>query len=211
MYKVKNLSLSSELAELGVKSLRELSEDDLFDFCVNTLKINPVFRPPKKQGQPATELDKLKTIAMINGAFTYSEHMSFEFWNTSHREQAEASGLLNEIKDHTHGDQSYELYAQVKFGFFKLAPGQEAELDVSKSWVQGYLMERPTVVNGNIVVSEGDKILKPAALIEAEKTPYDALSFEQLKKLATPFAKTKTALKGKTREDLINLLVKETA
>ncbi len=227
MYNVKNFALKEELKELGVSSINELDEAGLYKLTTSILKINPVWEPIVAPNKMPTKINKVLTRKLIEDAFTFSEYMGSEYWDIEHRIIAEENKLSETLASNQTGDETYEAYETLGFGFFRLKPGRDKDINVSERWINEYFLNKPAVTSGKIVITnlETNKVLDPKEklnnaienIVETTKENLiktasgvtdnlEDVSFKDLQGLAKPFMTQGESIIGKTAEELKEII-----
>jgi hypothetical protein len=187
LYRIYNKALDGILAQTKKRSLMELSESELLDFCEEE-RIN--FSSHYKGGKPVG-FNKQKTVAFIIQQYTYSDYVPLDsiYISSEKREEIARLGFVEEMITQTHGDQTFELYAQHGLGFMKLMPRQEVELDLPERWVTEELSHRPYAKDLEIINLEKEEEVKAVSDTTSLDTdtsdmPYASMDFNVVRKIA---------------------------
>lgn len=161
MYRIKNIALQKPLEKYKVKSLEQLNDDDLMRFS-EELGIPYVYAPERKDGNRRTPpqfvrnkafipiSDKKRkeiigTIPRIIDQMSITFYMPDSYWETRHREQAEAIQFYDDLEGHLIGEQTFRLFEELRVGVYKLKPGAEAILDLTPRFVREILEAKETI------------------------------------------------------------------
>jgi len=144
MFKIRNKSLDPLFKKYKIKSLSELSDDQLMELCVSEKNLNthPKYFMEKRTDDSFIrgDFDRFKTIDAIIAAHSYSEYMSNSYWEKRHREKVSARKAKRVTAFHKEGEETFKLFQNLQMGFFRLKPGDEIVLDITKRWIKEYLL-----------------------------------------------------------------------
>lgn len=145
MYFVRNKSLDDVFAKYKTTKLMTLSNIDLENIS-RELNIGAIydyddsFSPPRRKS-----VNKIHTIEIIEKALSADIYIDRGFWRIEQEQRAEEFNLLEEIKTHSHGFETFELMARVSLGISNLKPGETQEIDAPLDWIESILVEHPLI------------------------------------------------------------------
>jgi len=219
MYRIYNKSLDETLSVYKVSDLSQISEDDLFNKVCENFRVSPVtIIDPKTM--KVTGRSKFKTIDKIIDNLSASLYMGREYWDTKHHEIAKDRELDRDLAKATTGEETVKLFQNLKWGVWKLKPGEDIELDLSTQFVNyirgqsvAILLQIEEItntssmpVNEQVTRSEGS-----IPSIEGAKDIYSYLDLQEIKDMVKLRNKKlpkeeRTTVMNKERDELIDFL-----
>lgn len=188
MYKVKNIALKNDLINYGVKSLEELSDQQLIEL---TLKFGCIVAKPPQDAlkttvatsmnesfrSPAT-ITRFDRINQLNSDLGLSIYMGREHWEERHEKQLVDRGGVSILQRVDDGRQTFKLMKDMRVGIYQLEPGQEAEVDWTETWVKEVLIKHPVMSRIELTdLSDGEKIIRET-ITETKDGKEEIVGFE---------------------------------
>jgi len=208
-----------------VSNLSQINEDDLFNKVCENFHISPVtiIDPGTMK---VTGRSKFKTIGKIIDNLSASFYMGREYWDTKHHEIAKDRELDRDLSNATTGEETVRLFQDLKWGVWKLKPGESVELDLSNQFVNYFRGQsvagllKIEEVTGNvgttpsITTNKGLEELSSnnqGDMDEKKKDIYSYLDLQEIKDMVKLRNKKlskeeRTTVMNKERDELIDFL-----
>lgn len=131
-YTVENISLRDSLAKYNVKSLDELTDDELVQFCHDELRESHVPKTDAKGkviGMVKRRGDKKNpgTIDSILRTTSVTFSVGSEYWDSEVLKLAEEMEFDELVKHHETGEETFGLLSSLGVAVFKLEYGKKVE------------------------------------------------------------------------------------
>lgn len=167
MYIARNKSLDEVFKVVGKKNLYDFNVDELEKAC-ELLKTYPVWNTVKRNGfERRVDINKPQTIDFIEKTFIYSIYMDQAYWNEALLEASEDMNILDSVKGHTNGNQTFEIYANNRIGIYRLKPNETAEVRWTKEWLKEVFGPHP--ISKFVEVKDEDGMVVEFVLTTNEK------------------------------------------
>lgn len=142
MYRITNRAFEPIYEKYSVRDIFELTAEQLDEVCnTDPFRMGPVLK--RNERKQIVGIDRLATATVLEQNFTFSEYMGELFWEQRHRDIANDIEILEQLKTHQSGTETFELMARYKFGISKLKPKQSAEVDWTPRWVREVWKNKP--------------------------------------------------------------------
>ncbi len=225
MYKIKNVSLDRVYEKYNIKDLSELTDDQLVELCTTNKDFNtqPKYFIEKKMDDRITRggFDRYRTIDAIIDAHSFSDYMGNTYWEQRHIKEAERRKISDILKRNTSGEETFQVFADMGIGFYKLKPGDEVDLDVTSAWIRDRLGigdnkdKTKSPYKGKLKIvgesSEADTIAevnkpRPELGVSEDKAKIlEKMTYPELKKMAK---KKDLKLTSPTKKQLVEAIAK---
>lgn len=216
--KVKNISLDKILEEYGVKRIEQLDDEQLISLC-KKLNVSEVWIMSKEQevNQRRREgLDRVKVVENILRSNTYDDYMGSMNWGIEHDKLDAKYKIRESLRTHMEGDETFKLFESMKMGFYRLKPGEERELDVTKDWIEDNFLNSALATYGEkgqmpkiLVFDEDGNVLnkgykpQPKKEEEAKEIDWDNLDWQAILSMAKGYKIRTNRLKRPVLVDML--------
>lgn len=173
MFRVTNKSFEGVIT----KRLSEMDSDELLDAC-EKLGATVAWRIDPKTRRRLS-IDRLTTTKNLTLQYTFSVYMGDSYWTERQIQRSEEDGVMELLKKHTRGDETFQLMADFGVGFHKLEPGESVDVDFTRRWVEDELMKLPMSKFLKVEDLEKDEEVEQK---ETDLKGYDKMSWQDLMK-----------------------------
>lgn len=222
MVRVTNTSLDHLLKKYSIRSLRELSDNQLLDICLDEdsrIYVQPQYKinkDPRTGRMNRGAFDRFKTIELIHKTNCIDFYMDSNYWLPRHQEIANQMDFQGELNDHADGRQTFELYKSIGVGIAQLEPGESTEVDWTPRFIKDVVSKHAIFTKIKIEDLEANENeLSEEEKIENKRMVLENETYSALQELAKKYNKEnpdkeKIKIFGVTQADLVDKLSRVT-
>lgn len=182
MITIKNIAIEQICEKYKVKTLKELTDIQLKEICLN-YGIIAKSQQVNKNGVKTMVFQRILTEQQIIKDLTFSDYVSAEYWTEDVLKTMDEVSMQKQISEDVDGGQTLKRFAEYNIGFYELKPGQSQELNASFDWIDGYFKNKPYAIYFEIKFDNGEKYKIEKETKKENKKTYDVRGNLQVSEL----------------------------